>query len=398
MNKLFNEIKTRDNQFVMQTYAPFDISFVSGKGSVLTDTEGKQYIDFLAGIAVNSLGYSHPAMVNAIKEHADKYFLSSNYFYNEARGKLAKLLTDGNEKRVFFSSSGAEANECAIKLTRKYFYERGGKRFKFITADNSFHGRTLAAISATGQPKYNLPFAPLPYGFGTYVPFNDINALEQALADPEVGALMMEPIQGEGGVLPATQQYLTACREITKRNGQLLILDEVQTGAARTGKFFAYEHYNIQPDIVCAAKGIGGGLPIGACIANNDVAEAFKVGDHGSTFGGSAFICHVAHAVVNELKQPAFLTSVIENGTYLQNRLNEIKLPMVESVKGMGLMLGMKLSENTSAKNIVNAMLQKGFILNACGGNTLRFVPPLIITKNEIDLMITALRATLQNN
>jgi|AGTN01.1.fsa_nt_gi acetylornithine and succinylornithine aminotransferases len=389
----FDVIKERDNKFFMNTYSPYDIAFVSGDGCTLRDSEGNKYMDFLAGIAVNSLGYNHPVFVKAVSEQAKKLTVVSNYYYSEERGKLAEKLVEGTSLgKVFFGNSGAEANECSIKLARKYFYNKGVKKFKFVTAKESFHGRTLATVSATGQPKYNKPFAPLPEGFGTYIPYNDIDALEKALSDQEVSALLIEPVQGEGGVIPGNPEYIKACRDITKKNGQLLIFDEVQTGGGRTGKFWAFEHYGVTPDIMSAAKGIGGGFPVSACLATDEVASAYKSGDHGTTFGAAPFACAVSLAVVSEIKKPGFMERVTEVGAYLKARLSEIKNPAIKEVRGLGLMVGMDLDETLlSAKEVVMAMHKKGFVLNVSGHNVLRFIPALIITKKEIDIMIEAL-------
>lgn len=393
-----DKIKAQDNKYFMNTYAPYDIAFVSGNGCTLTDSEGRNYIDFLGGIAVNCLGYNNPIFTDALTEQAKKLTVCSNYFYSEPRGLAAELLVkDTGFGKVFFGNSGAEANECSLKLARKYFYNKGINKYKIISAKDSFHGRTFATVTATGQPKYNAPYAPLPAGFGTYVPYNDVDALEKTLSDPEVAAFFIECIQGEGGVIPATQEYMTAARELTKKNGQLLIVDEVQSGAARTGKFWAYEHYNIQPDILAAAKGIGGGFPIGACLATDEVASAFKPGDHGTTFGSAPLPCAVCYAVVSELRKPEFLASVTEKGEYLKARLSEIKSPLIKDIRGLGLMVGMELSTLVKPKDIVLTMLEKGFVLNACGGNTLRFVPPLVITKEEIDSMVTALKPVIEH-
>lgn len=393
----FNEIKKQDDKFFMNTYSPYDIAFVSGNGSTLTDSEGRTYIDFLGGIAVNSLGYNNPIFVNAVSEQAAKLAVCSNYFYSEARGLAAEQLVAGtNLNKVFFGNSGAEANECAIKLARRYFNRKGVNKFKIVSALESFHGRTLATVTATGQPKYNTPFSPLPAGIGIYVPFNDVDALKAALADEEVAALLIEPIQGESGVLPATQEYMDAARALTKANGQLLILDEVQTGAARTGKFWAFEHYGVLPDIVTSAKGIGGGIPVSACMATDEVASAWIAGDHGTTFGACPLACATCLAVVTELRKPEFIADVAAKGEYLKAQLKTIKNAAIKDVRGLGLMVGMELSDALSAKAIVKEMLTRGFVLNVCGHNVLRFVPPLVITGAEIDKMIVALKEVLE--
>ncbi|MFA5450344.1 MAG: aspartate aminotransferase family protein [Clostridia bacterium] len=393
----FKRIKEQDDKYFLNTYAPFDIAFVSGEGSTLTDSEGKTYTDFLSGIAVNCLGYNNPIFTNAIAEQAKKLTVISNYFYSEERGVLAKLLVEGtNLNKVFFGSSGAEVVECALKLARKYFYNKGEKKFKIVSTLESFHGRTLGAVTLTGQPKYNLPFAPLPEGLGIYVPFNDIDALEKALSDPEVCAFLVEPVQGEGGVRPATKEYLRAARDITRKNGQLLILDEVQTGGGRTGKFWACEYFDVEPDILTAAKGIGGGFPIGACLATDEVAKAFYPGDHGTTFGASPLAMAVSAAVVKEIKKPNFMENVLRLGEHLKTGIKNINSPYVKEVLGKGLMIGADLDPAIQAKDVVQEMLEKGFVLNACGKNILRFIPPLIITEQEIDNMLLALAPILR--
>jgi len=398
MNKL-EMIKEKDNKYFMNTYSPYDVAFERGEGSCLYDTEGKKYIDFLAGIAVNALGYNNPLINRAIKKQINNVILISNYFYSEQRGLLAEQLIKGTHfGKAFFSNSGAEANECAIKLVRKYMKVNGmPEKFRIITALNSFHGRTLATVTATGQKKYNEPFAPLPEGF-SYVPFNDIDALKEALSGKDVAAFMIECIQGEGGVLPATQEYLKAAREITKKNKQLLIFDEIQTGAGRTGTFYGYKHYNIKPDIITLAKAIGGGLPISATLATDKAASAFNKGDHGTTYGANPLTCAVAYAVVKKLKSKAMLDYVNEVGGYFKNKLEELKsYSFIKEVRGLGLMLGVVLDERVKTKEIVIKMLEKGFILNTCGNNVLRFVPPLIIKKEEIDEMLISLKTVLDS-
>ncbi len=392
----FDVIKERDKKYFMNTYSPADIAFVKGEGCYLTDSEGKTYLDFLAGIAVNALGYNHPVFTEALIEQARKVTVISNYFYSEPRGLMAEQLVKGTGLgKVFFGNSGAEANECSIKLARKYFYKRGEKRYKIVSALQSFHGRTIATVTATGQEKYNKPFAPLPGGIGIYVPYNDEEALKKALDDKEVAALLIEPIQGEGGILPATESYMKLARELTKKNGQLLIFDEVQTGAGRTGKFWAFENYGIEPDIVSAAKGIGGGFPISACLATDEVAEAWTPGDHGTTFGSSPLACAVGYAVCKKIREPGFMEDVTRKGEYLRARLKEIKHPKVKEVRGMGLIDGMEVEDEAFAKAIYNDMLSKGYILNVCGHKVMRFVPPLIITAEQIDEMIEELKKTV---
>lgn len=392
----FEEIKARDKEYFMNTYAPVDVAFESGNGCYLTDTEGNTYLDFLGGIAVNALGYNHPVFVNAICEQAKKVSIVSNYFYNETRGLMAEQLVKGtNLKKAFFGNSGAEANECAIKLARKYFKVKGENRFKIVTAVQSFHGRTLATVTATGQEKYNKPFAPLPDGIGIYIPYNDEEALRNALEDNEVAAIMLEPIQGEGGIIPANESYLKLCDKLTKEKGALLILDEVQTGAGRTGKFWAFEHYGITPDIITCAKGIGGGVPVSACLATEKVAEAFVPGDHGTTFGAQPLVTAVGYAVCSKIREDGFMKDVASKGEHLMEGLKNLNDNRIVAVRGKGLIVGAETISGEFAKEVYNRMFKKGFILNVCGGKVLRFVPPLIITTEQIDQMLVALKETL---
>lgn len=394
----FETIKARDKKYFMNTYSPVDIAFDRGDGCYLTDTEGKTYLDFLAGIAVNSLGYNHPVFTEALTAQAHKVAVVSNYFYSEPRGLIAEVLMRGTHlNKAFFCNSGAEANECAIKLARKYFYARGEHRYKIVSALHSFHGRTLATVTATGQEQYNKPFSPLPAGIGEYVPYNDIAALEKALSDPEVAAFLIEPIQCEGGIIPATKEYLEAARKLTEANGQLLIFDEVQTGAARTGKFWAFEHYGVKPDIVTSAKGIGGGFPVAACMATGEVAEAWKPGDHGTTFGANPLACAVGYAVCTKLREPGFMEHVAVCGKRLMDGLKTIKSPYIKDIRGLGLVVGMEMESEAIANKIYMTMLDRGFILNVAGHKVMRFVPPLIITEEQIDTMIAALKEVVED-
>jgi predicted acetylornithine/succinylornithine family transaminase len=392
----FDEIKALDDKYFMNTYSPYDVAFVRGDGCKLYDSEGREYTDFLAGIAVNALGYNHPVFNRAVKKQIKDLVIVSNYFYSEQRGLLARELIRGTHfGKAFFSNSGAEANECAFKLTRKYMKVHGmPEKFKIISAVNSFHGRTLATVTATGQPKYNLPFAPLPEGF-SYIPYNDVEALKEALSGKDVAALLIECVQGEGGVIPATDEFMKTARALTKKNKQLLICDEIQTGCSRTGTFYAFQHYGIKPDIVTLAKAMGGGIPIGATVATDETASAFSKGDHGTTFGANPFACAVGYAVVKKLRSKAMLNDVNETGDYFKARLTRFtKYPFVKDIRGLGLMLGMELNEEqVKAKDIVKTMLGKGYVLNACGMNTLRFVPPFIIKKSEIDEMLEVLES-----
>lgn len=391
-----SEIKLTEGNCLFRTYAPYDVVFTKGKGNYLYDENGKEYLDFLAGIAVCGLGHCHPALESALKAQAEKLWVCSNYFYNEYRAPLAKLLTESAPglNRVFFGNSGAEANECAIKLARKYHYDRNNGRYKIYSALQSFHGRTVATVTATGQPKYNLPYAPLPSGF-EYLPFNDIDALKKAMADSEAAALILEPIQGESGVHPATEEYLLTAREETKKHGVLLILDEVQTGMGRTGKMWAHQTYGIVPDIMTAAKSLGGGFPIGACLSTEAVAKSFAPGDHGTTFGSSPLACRMALETVKIISEPKFLQEVSEKGVYFQAKLQEIISEYAVKIRGKGLMVGAELKKEI-AKSAVKEMLRRGYVLNACASNVLRFLPPLTITTEEIDRMTAELKKVLE--
>ncbi|MGI6706206.1 MAG: aspartate aminotransferase family protein [Clostridia bacterium] len=388
-----HEIMEMDNRYYMNTFGNrTPVAFEYGCGSTLYDKENNAYLDFLAGIAVNSLGYNHPAVTEAITAQARKFIHCSNLYYIEAQTKLAQLLVNAScADRVFFANSGAEANEGAIKLARKYFYIQDMNKYEIITAKNSFHGRTLATLAATGQEKYQKPYAPLPRGF-VNVAYNDLHAIEEALND-RTCAIMIETIQGEGGVMEASPEYLTGLRKICDREGILLILDEVQTGMGRTGKLFSYEHFDIEPDIFTLAKALGNGVPIGAILAKEKVASAFMPGDHGSTFGGNPLACAAGIAVTETLLHSSIIEEVERKGCYFKEKLMELKdkYSFVADVRGRGLMLGMELDPSIPGKEIVQKALDMGFLINCAGHNTLRFVPPLIITVEEIDSLIQGL-------
>ncbi len=387
----FKEIKELDAKNHMSMFNRLNVCFERGEKNKLYDTSGKEYTDFMGGIAVNCLGYNNPKLVAAISEQASRLMHVSNVFYNVPQVKLCEKLLDGTIfTKMMLCNSGAEANEAAIKLARKYFYAKGENRPKIITAFSSFHGRTLATVTATGQEKYSKPFAPLPDGF-IHVPYNDFEALKDALTD-DVGAIMLECIQGESGVCPATYDYLVNAYALCKSKGVLFIVDEVQTGMGRTGKLFCFEHYGIQPDIITLAKGLGGGFPIGACLARGEVAEAFRPGDHGTTFGGNPLACAAALVVVGELKDTDLLGRVEFMGNYLNAKLSKLKKHnFVKDVRGMGLLQAVVLSEKLKAAEVVGKMLSKGFILNAAGNNSLRFAPPYTITEEEVDAMAETL-------
>ncbi|EGD52340.1 acetylornithine and succinylornithine aminotransferase [Thermoanaerobacter ethanolicus JW 200] len=388
-------ITSEDKKYLMNTYSRYPITLVEGKGTKVWDDKGNVYLDFVAGIAVNSLGHCHPALVDAIKNQSEKLIHCSNLYWNENQIQLAKTIAENSfGDKVFFVNSGAEANEGAIKLARKYAsLKYGSKRYKVISAKNSFHGRTFGALTATGQEKYHKGFGPLLSGF-KYVPFNDIDALYEAI-DDEVCAIMLEVVQGEGGIHEATPEYIKAAREICDENDILFIIDEVQTGIGRTGKLFGYEHYGITPDIMTLAKGLGGGFPIGAIVAKEDKA-VFQPGDHASTFGGSPLACAAGIAVMNEITKEGFLDSVAQKGEYFRRKLKNLKekYSVIKEVRGKGLMIGCEM-DMEEASDIVTKAMGKGLLINCISHNVLRFVPPLTVTEEEIDTALIILEDVL---
>ncbi|MBH0177690.1 MAG: acetylornithine transaminase [Nitrospira sp.] len=387
------ELKDGAAKYLMQTYTRQPISIVRGRGAKVYDMEGREYLDFVGGIAVNLLGHGHPDLVQAIQQQAAQLIHVSNLYYTEPQVTLAKILVEHSfADRVFFCNSGAEANEAAIKLARRYAHMKYGEsRFEIITMKNSFHGRTLATITATGQDKVQKGFEPLLPGF-SYAPFNDMAAIE-AMASERTAGIMLEPVQGEGGVHVAGREYLTRLREFCTAHDILLIFDEVQTGMGRTGTLFAYEQLGVAPDIMTLAKGLGGGVPIGACLAKEPVAAAFSPGAHASTFGGNPLACAAAVAVCRALLEGQVLDRVKPMGDYLANALTECKARhhVVRDVRGIGLLQGMEL--DIDAKTVVAEALSRGVLINAAGERVLRFVPPLVITTQEIDQLIDTLDA-----
>jgi acetylornithine/N-succinyldiaminopimelate aminotransferase len=387
------ELKSDEAKYLMQTYARQPISIVRGRGSKVYDLEGREYIDFVAGIAVNILGHGHPDLVHAIQRQAAQLIHVSNLYYTEPQVRLAQLLVDHSfADRAFFCNSGAEANEAAIKLARRYGHEKHGpERFEIITMTNSFHGRTLATIAATGQEKVQKGFEPLMPGF-MYAPFNDFTAIA-ALVSPQTAGIMLEPIQGEGGVHVADREYLKNLRDLCSERDILLIFDEVQTGMGRTGTLFAYEQLGVAPDILTLAKGLGGGMPIGACLAKESAAAVFTPGTHASTFGGNPLACAAALAVCRVLLEGRVLEQAKRMGEYLAKGLADCKdrHRAVRDVRGLGLLQGMEL--DIDAKAVVADCLARGLLVNATSERVLRFVPPLIITPGEIDRLIETLTA-----
>ncbi len=388
------------NQAVMSTYARFPLALERGTGCRVWDTQGQEYLDFVAGIATCTLGHVHPAMVEAVIRQIQKLHHVSNLYYIPEQGELAKWLVDHScADRVFFCNSGAEANEAAIKLARKYAHTvLDIEKPIILTANASFHGRTLATITATAQPKYQKYFDPLVPGFH-YVNYNDINAVEVAISeldegDYRVAAILIEPLQGEGGVRPGDVAYFKKLRQICDETGILLIFDEVQVGMGRSGKLWAYEHLGIEPDIFTSAKGLGGGIPIGAMMSKK-FCDVFQPGEHASTFGGNPFVCGVALSVCQTLEQENILQNVQERGEQLRSGLKAIaaKYPQhIGEVRGWGLINGLELRADIgiTAADVVNAAIKEGVLLVPAGPKVVRFVPPLIVTEAEVNTALEA--------
>ena len=380
-------------KYLMNTYNRFPIVLRKGRGMKVWSSDGKEYLDFVGGIAVNCLGHCHPRVVIAIQKQAQRLLHVSNLYHIEPQIELARLLVEHSfADKAFFCNSGTEAVEGAIKLARKYAKDQTAQeRFEIITTYGSFHGRTLAALSATGQERLQKGFEPLVPGF-RHVPFNDVSALKKTVTD-RTCAIMLEPIQGEGGVRMPSEDYLRQVRHLCDEHNLLLILDEIQTGMGRTGKLFAYEHFGIKPDIITLAKGLGGGIAIGAILAKNAVASSFQPGTHGSTFGGNPLACAASEATITVLLEDGFLLdSCRRTGKYFMNRLEKLKKDfhsIIVEVRGLGLMLGVELT--MAGAPIVEACAKRGVLINCTSGNVLRFTPPLIVLEKEIDHLMDIL-------
>jgi len=379
------------NKYVIANYPRLPRAIIKGQGCYMYDADGNKILDMFPGWAVSGIGHCHPKVVEAIRQQADELLHIDNTFYSEPQGKLAKLLSERSfGGKCFFCNSGAEANEAAMKLARLHTPK---EKYKFITTEGSFHGRTFATLTATGQPKFHDGLLPLLPGF-IYVPFNDIDALKSAFSD-EVAAVMVEPIQGEGGINVATPEYLQAIRQLCDEYGALMILDEVQTGMGRTGKWFAYQHFDIEPDVMTLAKALGGGVAIGAMIAKEQIAASLTPGKHASTFGGNALACAAAIAVIETIEQDNLLENATQLGQYTMDKLNQLKQkhPIINDVRGIGLMIGVQLT--SSCAQIVDKCLDKGLRINCTNDNVLRFMPPMIATRNHIDQAIDILDSVL---
>ncbi len=387
-----SDIIADSQKYLMNTYGRQPLVLIKGRGMKVYDSDGREYLDFVSGVAVNNLGHCHPRVVVALQKQAQRLMHVSNHYHNEPQINLAKMLVQNSfGDKVFFCNSGTEAIEAAIKLARRYSREVLHRdRFELITMRGSFHGRTLGALAATAQERFHKTFEPLVNGF-RYVPFNDAEAVERAVGE-HTCAVLVEPIQGEGGVNVPSDGYLKALRDICDRHNLLLILDEVQTGMGRTGKLFAYEHAGIMPDAAALAKGLGAGMAIGALLATDKAAQAFTPGSHGSTFGGNPLACAAAIASLDVLLEDNILLPAVEqNGQHFLRGLEDLKkrFGFVKEVRGKGLLIGMEL--DFACKEIVAACLREGFLINCTMDNVLRFMPPLIVSTEDIDQLIDVL-------
>lgn len=374
-------------------YNRFPVAFTRGQGAVLWDADGREYLDFFSGLAVNNLGHGHPRVLAAIRDQIERLMHVSNVYYNEPAARLGKLLTEHSfADRVFFANSGAEANEAAIKLARKFGAGEGGGRYEILTAFGSFHGRTMATVTATAQEKHQSGFQPLLPGF-RYVPFGDLEAIAAAIR-PETIAILVEPIQGEGGVAVPPAGYLPALRELCTERNLLLVFDEVQVGIGRTGRLFAYEHENVVPDIMTLAKALGGGLPIGAMLASERVAAALTTGAHGSTFGGNPVSCAAGVAVIETLVEGSVLENCRKQGARIRDFVERLRLPMIREIRGLGLILGFELDRE--ARPFAKAALEQGLLINATADRVVRLLPPLTVTDAEVDRALPILERVLR--
>jgi acetylornithine/N-succinyldiaminopimelate aminotransferase len=379
------------NKYVIANYKRLERVIVKGEGCYLYDADGNKILDMFPGWAVSGIGHCHPKVVEALRRQAGELLHIDNTFYSEPQGKLAQLLSErAFGGKCFFCNSGAEANEAAMKLARLHTAK---EKYKYITAEDSFHGRTFATVTATAQPKYHEGFLPLLPGF-IYIPFNDVKALESAFSD-EVAAVMVEPIQGEGGINVAAKEFLSAIRELCDEKGALMILDEVQTGLGRTGKWFAYQHFDVEPDIITMAKALGGGVAIGAMMAKPEVAATLVPGKHASTFGGNCLACAAGIAVIEAIEEDNLLENAVRMGQYAKEKIEQLKQKhyIIDHVRGIGLMIGIQLKG--PGDEIVNKCLEKGLRINCTNDTVLRFMPPMIVTKEQIDEAINILDSAL---
>ncbi len=381
----------------MNTYHRLPVVLTKGQGAWVEDVNGKKYLDFTSGIAVNCLGHNHPQLVKAVSDQAAKIMHTSNYFQSDVTLRFAealvKMCAGAGLKKVFLGNSGAEANEGACKIARKYSLTKYGPgRHTIVTLKGSFHGRTITTLAATGQDKFHKDFGPFTEGFA-YIPSGDISVLDEALDKNKVCALLMEPVQGESGIKPQTKEFMRAAAKLCAERDILLMLDEIQSGVGRTGTFLACESYGIKPDVVSIAKGLSGGIPVGAVLAGEKAQDVFTLGDHGTTFGGNPMAAAAGLAVLSVLESPGFMEGNREKGTYMMEKIRSWKHPAVEEIRGMGLMIGVDV--NTDAWPVLESALSKGLLLLSAGPKTLRFLPPYIISKEEIDQGLDILEKVL---
>jgi acetylornithine aminotransferase/acetylornithine/N-succinyldiaminopimelate aminotransferase len=397
-------VRAAEAKLLLQTYERNPVLFVSGEGVHLIDDQGNRYLDLLSGIGVNALGYAHPAIENAIAEQSRKLIHTSNLYYHTGQAELAARLTEiTGLDRAFFSNSGTEAWEAALKLARLYAGKQreSGRKIgtKFLALDHSFHGRTMGSVATTAKEKYREPYMPVMPGVD-FVPFNDVAALRAAFHD-EYCAICLEAIQGEGGIRPVSQEFLETARELTQSTGALLIIDEIQAGLGRTGKWCAFQHYSIQPDIVTLAKPLAGGLPLGAMLCTEEVASAMQPGLHGTTFGGGPLACAVAIAVIDTLRREDMLAHIQDVGGYFRGQLAQLAAQhsgTVSGARGMGLMLALELRSADTAKSVAAAMFERRILINRTSDTVLRFLPPYILGKSHVDLAIAALDEILHQH
>ncbi len=384
---------------LMNAYKRFPVTFVRGKGPFLYSDQNHEYIDCVSGIAVNCLGHSHPAMVQAAKEQSEKLFHISNLYENDMQTLLAqKLIRNSFHQQVFFCNSGTEANELAIKVVRKHGHKVSKTKTKILYMKESFHGRSTGSLAITGQEKYQVEFRPL-MGDVVECEFNNIE-MAKALVNEDFCGIFIEPIQGESGIREATPEFLKTLRELADQFNALLVFDEIQCGMGRMGSLFAYQQLNVIPDVVTIAKALGGGVPIGACLTREKANDVIIPGDHGSTYGGNPFVCAIAHAVLTELVDHGVVASVQERGSYIQKKLNllRVKFPFIKEIRGKGLLLGIQFDEEAvKASDVVNAAFNNRLLLVGAGDNVVRFFPPLNITLDHIDVMINRLEQVLEN-
>lgn len=375
-------------QPIMNTYGRLPVTFTKGKGAHVFDTDGKAYLDALSGIAVCGLGHGHPAVTKAIREQADNLVHTSNLYGIGQQQTLAEKLTAiSGMDNVFFSNSGAEANEAAIKIARKYGHNKGITSPTILVVENAFHGRTMATLTATANPAAQEGFGPLLEGF-TRVAYNDLNAAQQAVKEnSNIIAVLVEPVQGEGGVTAATDEYMNGLRALCDANDMLLMLDEIQTGNGRTGKYFAFQYFDWCPDVLTTAKGLGNGVPIGACLAKGKAAEVLQPGSHGSTYGGNPLACSAANAVIDTITNENLCERVLGLGDRIRNKIDaQLKdTGLVTEYRGKGLMIGVVLNTQENAAGIMKSALEAGLLLNVTAGNVVRLLPPFILTDEEAD-------------